>query len=46
MKPYKVIPFPELRRQYRKEINRRNSIIITIYLVVFCLACAAFYLYT
>lgn len=46
MRKYEVIPLPELRRQYRKEISRRNSIIIAFYLIVFCLACTAFYLYT
>lgn len=43
MRTYEIIPLSELRRQYRRERRRKNGVMLTVLVIAFCMACAAYY---
>lgn len=43
MRTYEIIPLSELRRQYRRERSRKNRVMLTVLIIAFCMACAAYY---
>lgn len=46
IKKYEVIPFSELRRQYRRERQIKNNILSTAMLVLWSMAFTAYYLFS